>query len=70
MNTNGHTIYKCDLCQVWQSSYTSFTRIGNTYTCICISGLANTLRPGVCPGQYRWSRAYPDQRIACRHNTL
>lgn len=39
---NGHTIYKCDLCQVWRSSYASFTRMGNTYTCISISGLANT----------------------------
>lgn len=30
MNTNGHTIYDSDLCQVSRSNYASFTRIGNT----------------------------------------
>ena len=30
MNTNGHTIYQSDLCQVRRSNYASFTRIGNT----------------------------------------
>jgi alpha-L-fucosidase len=30
MQTNGHTIYESDLCQVRQSNYASFTRIGNT----------------------------------------
>jgi alpha-L-fucosidase len=30
MNTNGHTIYDSDLCQVQRSNYASFTRIGNT----------------------------------------
>jgi len=30
MQTNGHTIYESDLCQVRRSNYASFTRIGNT----------------------------------------
>ena len=30
MDTNGHTIYKSDLCQVRRSNYASFTRTGNT----------------------------------------
>jgi alpha-L-fucosidase len=30
MQTNGHTIYGSDLCQVRRSNYASFTRIGNT----------------------------------------
>jgi alpha-L-fucosidase len=30
MQTNGHTIYQSDLCQVRSSNYASFTRIGNT----------------------------------------
>jgi alpha-L-fucosidase len=30
MQTNGHTIYQSDLCQVRRSNYASFTRIGNT----------------------------------------
>jgi alpha-L-fucosidase len=30
MNTNGHTIYESDLCQVRRSTYASFTRKGNT----------------------------------------
>ena len=30
MDTNGHTIFDSDLCQVGQSSYASFTRTGNT----------------------------------------
>jgi alpha-L-fucosidase len=30
MQTNGHTIYESDLCQVSRSNYASFTRIGNT----------------------------------------
>jgi alpha-L-fucosidase len=29
INTNGHTIYDSDLCQVRRSNYASFTRIGN-----------------------------------------
>ena len=30
MDTNGHSIYASDLCQVQRSNYASFTRIGNT----------------------------------------
>jgi alpha-L-fucosidase len=30
MQTNGHSIYQSDLCQVRRSNYASFTRIGNT----------------------------------------
>src|ERR1700742_1561477 len=30
MQTNGHTVYESDLCQVRRSNYASFTRIGNT----------------------------------------
>jgi alpha-L-fucosidase len=30
MNTNGHTIYESDLCQVRRANYASFTRTGNT----------------------------------------
>jgi alpha-L-fucosidase len=30
MDTNGHTIYESDLCQVRRSNYASFTRKGNT----------------------------------------
>jgi alpha-L-fucosidase len=30
MQTNGHTVYQSDLCQVRRSNYASFTRIGNT----------------------------------------
>jgi alpha-L-fucosidase len=30
INTNGHTIYESDLCQVRRSNYASFTRTGNT----------------------------------------
>jgi alpha-L-fucosidase len=30
LQTNGHTIYESDLCQVRRSNYASFTRIGNT----------------------------------------
>lgn len=30
MQTNGHTIYESDLCQVRRSNYASFTRIGST----------------------------------------
>ena len=30
MQTNGHTVYDSDLCQVRRSNYASFTRIGNT----------------------------------------
>jgi len=30
MDTNGHTIYESDLCQVRRSNYASFTRTGNT----------------------------------------
>ena len=30
MQTNGHTIYESDLCQVRRSNYASFTRKGNT----------------------------------------
>jgi len=30
LQTNGHTIYDSDLCQVRRSNYASFTRIGNT----------------------------------------
>jgi hypothetical protein len=30
MQTNGHTIYQSDLCQVRRSNYASFTLIGNT----------------------------------------
>jgi alpha-L-fucosidase len=30
MQTNGHTIYGSDLCQVRRSNYASFTRVGNT----------------------------------------
>jgi alpha-L-fucosidase len=30
MDTNGHSIYASDLCQVRRSNYASFTRIGNT----------------------------------------
>jgi alpha-L-fucosidase len=30
METNGHTVYQSDLCQVRRSNHASFTRIGNT----------------------------------------
>jgi alpha-L-fucosidase len=30
MQTNGHTVYESELCQVRRSNYASFTRIGNT----------------------------------------
>jgi alpha-L-fucosidase len=30
MNTNGHTIYESELCQVRRSTYAGFTRAGNT----------------------------------------
>src|ERR1700735_4626886 len=30
MQTNGHTVYESDLCQVRRSNYASFTRTGNT----------------------------------------
>ncbi|WP_254062314.1 alpha-L-fucosidase [Acidobacterium sp. S8] len=30
MDSNGHTIYKSDLCQMRRSNYASFTRTGNT----------------------------------------